>query len=50
MKTITDLSFFVGISEMMWSVLFWVTAALLFAELCRFMRSMVNKEEYIQWN
>lgn len=50
MKTITDLSFFAGISEMMWSVLFWVTAALLFAELCRLMRSTVNQEEYIQWN
>lgn len=50
MKIITDLSFFIDVSEMMWSILFLVTAALLFAELCWFMRSIVNKEEYIQWN
>ncbi|WP_294853423.1 hypothetical protein [uncultured Oscillibacter sp.] len=50
MKIITDLSFFTTISEMTWGVLFWITTALLIADLCRFMRSMENKEEYIQWN
>lgn len=50
MKIITELSFFTAISEMTWSVLFLVTTVLLLAELCQFMRSMANKEEYIQWN
>ena len=50
MKIITELSFFAAISEMTWSILFWSTAVLLLAELCRFMRSMAIKEEYIQWN
>ncbi|MDP4152782.1 MAG: hypothetical protein Q8865_04975 [Bacillota bacterium] len=50
MKVITELSFFAAIGEIAWSILFLSTALWLLAELCRFMRSQTEREEYLQWN
>ena len=50
MNIIAELSFFAVISGIAWSVLFWSTALLLLAALCRFMRTQTEREEYLQWN
>ena len=50
MNLITELSFFVAISQTMWIILFVVTTAFLLAELYYFMHSITNKEVLIQWN
>ncbi|OCN03430.1 hypothetical protein A7X67_11130 [Clostridium sp. W14A] len=41
---------FYAISEIAWIILFWSTAVLLLIEIYRFLHTMANKEEYIQWS
>ncbi|WP_026477490.1 hypothetical protein [Alkaliphilus transvaalensis] len=50
MKMLTDLSFFIAITETIWIVLFVVTTVFFLIELYYFMRGITNKEVFIQWN
>lgn len=46
----TYFRFFYMTSEITWIILFWSTTALLLIEIYRFMNSIANKEEYLQWS
>lgn len=46
----TYFKFFYKISELTWIIIFLITSVLLLIEMFRFMHSMTNKEEYVQWS
>lgn len=50
MKMLTELSFFIAISETMWMILFVVSTAFFLAELYHFIKDITSKEVLIQWN
>lgn len=50
MKMLTNLNFFIAITETMWISLFVVSTALFLAELYYFINDKKNKEVLIQWN
>lgn len=50
MKMLTELSFFIVITETVWIILFIITTTLFLVELYYIMKDITNREVFVQWN